>query len=42
MKGFAKYKQNLDNILENSYGDKEDFKKKPFCNYGGDEVLPTT
>ena len=27
MKGFAKYKQNLDNILENSYGDKKDFKK---------------
>jgi len=27
MKGFAKYKKNLDNILENSYGNKEDFKK---------------
>jgi|TARA_R110001592_G_scaffold108910_2_gene304172 hypothetical protein len=27
MKGFAKYKQNLDNILENSYDNKEHFKK---------------
>ena len=27
MKRFAKYKQNLDNILENSYEDKKDFKK---------------
>jgi len=27
MKGFAKYKQNLDNILENSYDNKENFKK---------------
>jgi hypothetical protein len=27
MKGFAQYKQNLDNILVNSYGDKQDFKK---------------
>jgi exonuclease VII small subunit len=27
MNGFAKYKQNLDTILENSYGNKKDFKK---------------
>ena len=27
MKGFAKYKQNIDSILENSYGDKDKFKK---------------
>jgi hypothetical protein len=26
MKGFAKYKQNIDSILENSYGDKDKFK----------------
>ena len=27
MKGFAKYKQNIDSILENSYEDKDKFKK---------------
>ena len=27
MNGFAKYKQNLDTILENSYENKKDFKK---------------
>jgi hypothetical protein len=27
MKGFAQYKQNIDSILENSYGDKDKFKK---------------
>ena len=27
MKGFAKYKQDIDSILENSYGDKDKFKK---------------
>ena len=26
MKGFAKYKQNIDSILENSYEDKDKFK----------------